>query len=640
MFRLTKEQQVFSATVICGLSLIVGGILNKVGQPSGAVVLVLGMIIGGFHQTRDGIRDTIEDRHLNVDLLMALAAIGACLIHYWFEGTMLTFIFSLSGSLEEYATNKSKKEISSLIQMQPETALLLKNGQTEEVPVSDLKIGDELLVPKGTNVPIDGILLDSQGTIDEAAITGESVPVDKPQNSELFGGTLNVGNAITMKVSKESKDTLFSKIIQLVDEAQNTPSKTASFLDKIENTYVKIVLVIVPLMILIPYFFLGWSWNESFYRGMVLLVVASPCALVASATPATLSAISNGAKNGVLFKGGMYLENLADLKAIAFDKTGTLTRGVPTVANSVFVDEKLKQEAIDCLVSIERKSTHPLATAITQEFSSKIKENLTEMDVADQTGSGMEGHLSGECWKVGKLSFATGQALSQEIKQQVEQFQNEGKTVIFLSKNGQVIAYFALLDMPKPEAKEVIRYFQSQQIHTTMLTGDHDATAQAVGAALGIDEIHASCLPQEKTELIMKQKEQYGINAMVGDGINDAPALANATVGVAMGQGTDIAIDVADVVLMQNHLDKLQMSHQLAKKLKKVIMQNIFFSVSVILLLILSNFVKIINLPLGVIGHEGSTILVILNGLRLLKNIRQPHHTSDGIEKKKVSPVA
>lgn len=639
MIRLTKEQQVFMATTICGLSLIVGGILNKVGHPSGAVILVAGMIIGGFHQTVDGIRDTIEDRHLNVDLLMALAAIGACLIHYWFEGTMLTFIFSLSGALEEYATNKSKKEISSLIQMQPETALLLKDGQTKEVPVAELKIGDVLMVPKGTNIPIDGLLLDANGTIDEAAITGESLPVDKHRNGELFGGTLNVGNAFTMKVTKESKDTLFSKIIQLVDEAQNTPSKTASFLDKIENVYVKIVLLIVPLMILIPYFFFGWSWDESFYRGMVLLVVASPCALVASATPATLSAISNGAKNGVLVKGGMYLENLADLKAIAFDKTGTLTRGVPTVTNSVFVVESARQQAIDCLVAIEQKSTHPLATAITQAFSEKVKEQLTEMEVSDQTGSGMEGDLSGEHWKVGKQSFALKAPLSKEEKAKVEQFQKEGKTVIFLSRNDQLMAYFALLDVPKPEAKEVIEYFQTQKIHTTMLTGDHDATAQAVGNALGIDEIYAGCLPQEKTNIIMEQKKQFGVNAMVGDGINDAPALANATVGIAMGQGTDIAIDVADVVLMQNRLEKLQMSHQLAKKLKKIIMQNIIFSVSVIILLILSNFIQIINLPLGVIGHEGSTILVILNGLRLLKTIKTAHPASPYIQKEEVSQL-
>lgn len=623
MMKLTKEQQVLSATIICGIALIVGGILSKLNQPIAPYILLLAVIVGGYHQTVEGVKDTIEDRHLNVDLLMALAAIGACIIQYWFEGAMLTFIFSLSGSLEEYATNKSKKEISNLIQMQPETALLLEeNGQTTEVNVDQLKIGDILLVPKGASIPIDGQLLEDYATIDEAAITGESVPADKKRGENLFGGTINVGNAIQIKVTKESKDTLFSKIIQLVDEAQNTPSRTASFLDKIENVYVKIVLLIVPLMILIPYLFLGWSWSESFYRGMVLLVVASPCALVASATPATLSAISCGAKNGVLFKGGMYLENLSDLKAIAFDKTGTLTKGVPVVTDSIFLDNCNQQTAIDYLVAIEGKSTHPLAVSLVQKFLPQQNHTLTNLQVEDKTGSGMEAIEGEDSWRMGKMTFATNQTVSDEIINQVEKFQSEGKTVVFLSKNNIIVAYFALLDVPKEDAKQIISYFKQQKIHITMMTGDHEETAQAVGKDLGVDEIYAGCLPQEKTKLIIEEKNKYGINAMVGDGINDAPALANATIGIAMGQGTDIAIDVADVVLMKNDLEKLQMSHQLAKKLKRIIIENIVFSVSVITLLIISNFVQIINLPLGVVAHEGSTILVILNGLRLLKTIK------------------
>lgn len=615
-----KEKSSLIATIICGLLLIIGFINQNTDGIIYPYLFIIGMIIGGFHQTKDGIIDTIKDRHLNVDLLMALAAVGACTIEYYFEGIMLTFIFSLSGSLEEFTTNKSKKEIESLMEIQPENAFLLnKNGQTSEVPVENLKIGDTLLVPKGASIPIDGELLTIHATIDEAAITGESIPREKKMNENLYAGTINIGNSLKMTVTKESKDTLFSKIIQLVDEAQNTPSKTASFLSNFENIYVKVVLLVVPLAILIPYFLIGWSWSESFYRGMVLLVVASPCALVASATPATLAAISHGAKNGVLFKGGIYLEALADLKAITFDKTGTITKGSPVVTDEIFMIEN-RQDIIDALVAIETESTHPLANAITTKYIPLVSDKYA-LEVNDITGSGMLGLDNNNEWKVGNVDFVTSLPLSEEIIKKTEQLQNEGKTVIYFSKNNQVIAFFGLLDVPKTEAIETIKYFRDNNIQTTMLTGDHSQTANAVAKMIGIDAVIADCLPEDKTIFIKEQKEKFGINAMIGDGVNDAPALANASIGIAMGQGTDIAIDVADIVLMKDDLSKLAVSHQLSLKLKKIVKQNIIFSLSVIAILIFSNFFKVINLPLGVIGHEGSTILVILNGLRMLQKL-------------------
>lgn len=615
-----KEKSSMIATIICGLLMIVGLINQKSGGNIYPILFITGMIIGGFHQTRDGIIDTIKDRHLNVDLLMALAAIGASLIQYYFEGIMLTFIFSLSGSLEEFTTNKSKKEIESLMEIQPENAFLLnENGQTIEVPVKDLKIGDTLLVPKGASVPIDGSLLTDYASIDEAAITGESIPREKNVGEDLFAGTINIGNSIKMTVTKESKDTLFSKIIQLVDDAQNTPSKTASFLSNFENIYVKAVLVLVPLAILIPYFLLGWTWNESFYRGMVLLVVASPCALVASATPATLAAISHGAKNGVLFKGGIYLEALADLKAITFDKTGTITKGVPVVTDEFFLTEN-KQVIIDTLLAIEMESTHPLANAMTTKYL-PFSSNKVTLEINDITGSGMLGKEHDNEWRVGNAEFVSDKPFPSQMAQQTELLQKEGKTVIYLSQNNEIVAFFGLLDVPKQDAVETIKYFKQEGIETTMLTGDHSRTAEAVARMIDIDHVLADCLPEDKTIFIKEQKEKVGINAMIGDGVNDAPALANASIGIAMGQGTDIAIDVADIVLMKDDLEKLAVSHQLAIKLKRIVTQNIVFSLSVIALLIISNFFKVINLPLGVIGHEGSTILVILNGLRMLRKL-------------------
>ncbi|MBO0441929.1 heavy metal translocating P-type ATPase [Candidatus Enterococcus ikei] len=618
--KLSEEKKAILVTFLCLLFMIVGFILEKIGVAFYPISFILAIVFGGFKQTKEGLVDTVENKHLNVDLLMALAAIGACIIGNWFEGAMLTFIFCLSGALEEYTTNKSKKEISSLMNMQPETALLLnEQGKTTEVAVNQLQINDLVLVPKGASIPIDGILSIGASPIDEAAISGESVPVEKRKDDPLFGGTINLGEAITMTVTKNSEDTLFAKIIRLVDEAQNTPSQTAGFIEKLENIYVKIVLIAIPLMILLPYLFLGWSWNESFYRGMVLLVVASPCALVASATPATLAAISNGARNGVLFKGGVYLENLASLKAIAFDKTGTLTRGVPVITDATFLTNK--QEALNILVAMERQSSHPLAQAIVTRFDTEITDIYKQIEVKNIIGFGMETTIGSTTWCIGKSSFNDQTTINKNLLDQIEQLQNDGKTVICLFENQEIVAYFGLLDVPKPEAKKVINYFKEAGIHTTMITGDHDKTAAAVASELEIDQIYANCLPEDKTILIKEQKEQYGMNAMVGDGINDAPALANAAIGVAMGEGTDIAMDVADMVLMQNDLEKLQMSHLLSKKLKRVVTQNIVFSTGIIVLLILSNFFQIINLPLGVIGHEGSTIIVILNGLRMLKTV-------------------
>ncbi|MGY3749140.1 heavy metal translocating P-type ATPase [Vagococcus acidifermentans] len=624
-----KQQKVMLAAITCGVMMVGGLILEKSGFAYYPAIYIIGMIIGGYQQTKEGIIDTIENKHLNVDLLMALAAIGACTIQYYFEGIMLTFIFSTSGALEEYTTSKSKKEIESLMEIQPETAqLMLDNGQTKEVPVESLKIGDKLLVPKGANVPIDGTLLDQYATLNEAAITGESLPVEKTTADNLFASTNNLGNSFTMTVTKEAKDTLFSKIIRLVNEAQNTPSKTASFLKDFENKYVKVVLVAVPLMIFIPYFFLNWTWNESFYRGMVLLVVASPCALVASATPATLAAISNGARNQVLFKGGIFLEALADLKAVNFDKTGTLTEGKPVVTDDVFVPGFDDAHTQNIVTAIEGTSTHPLAQALVAKYNSHGMKRPEQLIVEEISGFGMQGTEGETIWKIGKESFVTNKPLSEKIAEDTRRFQAEGKTVVYISKNDDIAAYFALLDMPKQEAVDTIRYFKQEGIQTVMLTGDHEKTALAIAKILDVDEVHASHLPEDKAAFILEQKKTLGTNAMVGDGINDAPALANASIGVAMGQGTDVAIDVSDVVLIKNDLHKLQMSHQLSLKLKRIITQNIVFSLSVIVLLILSNFFKIINLPLGVIGHEGSTILVILNGLRMLKNIPLKHESA------------
>lgn len=611
-----EERQAFISTGVCLAFMILGFVTEKTIGSFYQWIFAIGIASGGWKQTKEGLEELLHEKSLNVDLLMALAAIGACIIGNWFEGIMLTFIFCLSGALEEYATNKSKKELTSLMKMQPTKAMkVLENGATLEVDVKELEIGDLIVVAKGESVAIDGVITQGFTSIDEAAISGESMPVDKTLGAEVFGGTINLDQAFTMRVTKRADDTLFSKIIQLVEEAQASPTKVANYIEKIENIYVRLVLVIVPLMIILPPYLLGWTWTESFSRGMVLLVVASPCAVVASATPATLAAISNGAKEGVLFKGGQYLEMLLDLKAIAFDKTGTLTNGKPIVTDEYFFAEK--KEVLPILLAMEKRSTHPLAVSIVEHFKNE-QTKWADVEVKEITGFGLEADYNGANYKLGKHAFIPD---DKKVHSLINTLSKNGKTVIFLSKEKELIAMLGLLDVEKEGAVKAIDYLRSQGIHTTMMTGDNLGTAKAIAEKVGIDEYYANLLPADKTRLIQEEKDKYLVNAMVGDGINDAPALATATIGVAMGEGSAVAMDVADMVLMKNDLDKLVFSHKLAKKLKRVVTQNIIFSASIILLLILSNFFQVITLPLGVVGHEGSTILVILNGLRLLRSV-------------------
>ena len=622
------------ATTISGILIILGIVLQWQNfDTAAAIIFVLSFIIGGYKQAKEGFIDTVENKHLNVDILMVLAAVGASLIGYWMEGALLIFIFSLSGSLEEYATDKSTQAITALMNIVPEIAKRINpDGSIEDVAVKDLKVGDTLMVPKGASIPIDGTIASGLGLIDEAAISGESVPVEKTVGDDIFGSTINLSEALTMIVSKESKDTLFAKIIRMVEEAQKTPSKTASFINRIENTYVKIVLVFVPVMIAVFYFLLDWGWNESFYRGMVLLTVASPCALVASATPAVLSAISNAAKRGILFKGGIAIENFSAMDCIAFDKTGTLTEGKPVVTEANYLAGTDEKHIMSVVYALEHSSTHPIASALVQHLETKEYVKNQMDSIQDLTGFGLAGEAFGSKWKIGKKTFVVTDELNEpSFVKEAFALQNEGKTVIYVSQDDKVVAYYALLDTPKSEAKDMIAFFKANGVHTIMITGDNEATGQTIGKQLGVDEIHANCLPEDKTTILKELQAKYKLVGMVGDGVNDAPALANADIGIAMGEGTDIAMETADVVLMKSELDKLEYCYGLSKKLKKITMQNIIFSITVILILILSNLFQLINLPLGVVGHEGSTILVILNSLRLLANI--PTHHFQGTAK-------
>jgi Zn2+/Cd2+-exporting ATPase len=610
------------AAGLSGILIAAGWLFDKTDdQVVSIIAYLLAFIIGGFAKAKEGIEATYENKELNVEMLMIFAAIGSAIIGYWTEGAILIFIFSVSGALETYTMNKSHKEISSLMELQPEEALLINYGLERKVSVSALRIGDHILVKPGERVPSDGVILTGHTNIDEAAITGESMPVSKGKLEAVFAGTVNLTGAITVETTKASNETLFQKIIDLVQSAQSEKSPSQLFIEKFEGTYVKTVLLAVLLMMILPYFLLDWSWQESFYRAMILLVVASPCALVASVMPATLSAISNGAKHGILVKGGVHLENLSHIEAIAFDKTGTLTMGKPEVTEVVVADGFEKEQILWKTASIENHSNHPLAQSIVNYVKGNQKHELLHPNnLEDVSGWGVKAEINGEQWKIGKADFVGREAVASFADGKATDLANQGNTLVFVQINGTLAAMIALKDVVREETKLAIDQLKRQGIFTVMLTGDSTRTATAIAAESHVDEFYAECLPEDKVEKLKLLKTKYKTIAMVGDGINDAPALATANVGIAMGGGSDVALETADVVLMKNDLARIAEAIRLSKRMNSIIKQNVIFSITVIMVLISSNFFQLVDLPFGVIGHEGSTILVILNSLRLLKS--------------------
>jgi Cd2+/Zn2+-exporting ATPase len=508
-----------------------------------------------------------------------------------------------------------------LLKLNPTKARLIKqDGTVVVVGVAELKIGDRLQVLNGDQVPTDGKILFGSSLIDESSITGESMPVEKKEGDFVFGSTINGNHSFTMLVTKNSEDTVIAKIIKMVGQAQTNISKTASFIKRFEPKYVTAVLLIAPLFYLAGVYLFLWTSSLSFYKTMILLIVASPCALAATDVPATLSSISNLAKRGVLFKGGSYLSNISDLKVVAFDKTGTLTQGKPVLTDfyiDASIDKTQRKEFENIIFSMENQSNHPIAGAVIEYFN---KAKTLNLKVENIIGVGLEASYKGNIYRLVKPHFNHG--LQQDLKDKTIEFEKNAKTVVHFTCNEKVVALIAVQDIPKESSKESVDYFNQQGVHTVMLSGDAVLTAQAIGKKLGINQVIANILPQDKAEIIKDLKKEYGTVAMIGDGVNDAPALVAADIGVAMGSGTDIAIDAADAVLMQSDLLKFAYAHKLAKKLRRIVWQNIIFSMGVVGALVLINVFQAINMSFAVIMHEGSTLMVILNGLRLLRKVK------------------
>ncbi|APO47728.1 ATPase [Paenibacillus xylanexedens] len=622
------------------LMLIAWGTAPYLGTLS-IMLYIVAYAVGGWTKAKEGIETLVKERDLDVNLLMIAASLGAAAIGYWNEGAMLIFIFALSGALESYATERSHKDISSLLALKPETALRIEDGQMNLVAIDDLEPGDLLLVKPGELIPADGVLYRGSSFINQSSITGESLPVDKVAGDEVYAGTVNGEGALYVEVTKSAEGSLFGKIIKMVEEAQAEVPDSQRFMERFEGIYARIVVGVTLLVIAGTPLLLGWTWNEAFYKAMVFLVVASPCALVSSIMPVMLSAMSSSARRGILFKGGAHMENMARTRVVAFDKTGTLTMGTPQVTDIITSENVDRAQLLAAVAAIENLSMHPLARAIVDQAN---KENITLQEaehVQALTGWGIEGTINDVVWSIGKTDVLRSMQ-SEEMKDSnvddtdehganhvkvssewgdiCSRLEGEGKTVSVVMADGELVGLIAMRDTVRPQAAAAVKKLEAMGVKVAMLTGDRARSASVIARETGVSMVYADLLPGDKVKQVQALRKQYGPVLMVGDGVNDAPALAAATVGMGMGlSGSGTALEVADAVLMNDNIEEIAWVIGQARRAQRTVKQNMFFAISVILALIVGNFLQDVALPLGVVGHEGSTILVILNGLRLLR---------------------
>lgn len=577
-----------------------------------------------------GLKGGLESlRHftIDVDLLMVLAAAGAWVVGSPFEGAMLLFLFSLSNVLQAFAMDRTRNAIKALMKLRPNKALIRRGGRAVIMPIEKIIVGDVAIVRPGERIPMDGVVIEGESAVDQSSITGESMPVMKRIGSDVLAATINQQGGLEIRVTKLAKDSTIAKLIILVEEAHSEKAKTQRTIDKFEQYYALGVIIFTALAILVPIFIFGEKFDSAFYRAMTLMVGASPCALVISTPASILSAIGNGARKGVLFKGGVYLEEAAGIKVVAFDKTGTLTVGKPQVTDvkviSLGGDES---ELLKLAASVEAKSEHPLAQAIVKTANARGIKLFEATAFQSETGKGVRATVNGLDVCVGSLRyFESFKTVGMELAQKhLEQMQDEGKTSVAVARleNGvaHLIGTIGIADVLRKDSADVIRDLKSLGVEKViMLTGDHDRVAQAIAKQAGVDEYYAGLLPEDKLQILKKLEQQYGRVAMVGDGVNDAPALAAASVGIAMGAaGTDVALETADVVLMSDDLSNIPYVIALSRKTQKTLFVNLAFSIGMIVVLIITTIFITLPLPLAVIGHEGSTVLVSLNGLRLL----------------------
>jgi Cd2+/Zn2+-exporting ATPase len=610
-------------TALCALFVATGWLASRagVGAAGTSALFLVGYVLGGYRQAIEGTTTLFRERELDVDLLMVVAAIGAAIIGYWFDGALLIFIFALSGTLEGYASARTKRDIEALMALHPEDALVVREGREERVPAGTLAVGDTILVKPGERIAADGRIVDGTSSVNQAAITGESMASDKGPGDEVFAGTINGYGALRVSVVRPAGDTLLARMIHLVQEAQERRPPAQLFIERFERTYAKVVVVGAVAVVAVPSALGWWTFREALYRAMIFLVVASPCALAAAMMPTLLSALSNGARNGILFKGSTFIETLGRVRAVAFDKTGTVTSGHPVVTDVIALSNLTVEEVLGTAAAIESLSEHPLARSIVREAAHRSLPIVPASNLQALPGEGAHAIVRGERWSVGKATLFASPGEEARLCQ--HGLEADGKTVVFVG-DGSVRGLIALRDSVRPRAQGAVQALRRLGIEAIVLiTGDTRETAEAIGRELGIRDVYAGLLPADKVRVVEDLTRRYGHVAMVGDGINDAPALAASAVGVAMGvTGTDVALETADIVLTTDELEKIPYAVGLGRQALRVVKQNLILALVMIVVLVASDLLGWITLPWGVVGHEGSTLLVTLNGLRLLRRVR------------------
>lgn len=611
----------FGLLVTSGV-MIAGGFLatyTNIPEIVSTILFAMAIIISGYRPIRSAYY-ALKSRSLDMNVLMAMAAIGAAIIGEWFEGATVVWLFSLGNALQARSMEQTRKSIHELMDLTPPVALIKSGGAFIEKRVEEISKGDIMLIKPGDRLPLDGEVISGTSSINQAPITGESIPVDKYAGDEVYAGTINESGSLEVEVTKLSEDTAIAKIIHLVEEAQEKRAPSQAFIDKFASIYTPIVFVIAISIILLPPLFQFGTWGEWAYKGLALLIIACPCALVISTPVAIVSAIGNAAKNGVLIKGGTFLERAGKISMVAFDKTGTLTEGKPVVTDvhTLGVDES---KLLEIISTLEEHSTHPIAKAILTYAEEKGIQATTGEAFQTIAGKGVQAQIAGQNYFAGNRKLFTEEVLTKETNSVIDKLESEGKTIIIVGTEQSIIGVIAVADQIRPIAVKALSRLKDIGVNqSVMLTGDNEGTAKMIAKEASIDQYVAQLLPEGKVDAIQKLQSEGHDVAMVGDGINDAPALATADLGIAMGGvGTDTAMETADIVLMADNLEKLPYTMRLSRKALGIIKQNIYFSILIKLVALLLIFPGWLTLWLAILSDTGAAIIVILNSLRLVR---------------------
>lgn len=624
--------------IASGVAVATGWALAAFSDVDGRIPLglyIAAYVFGGFFTVREAL-GAVRKRQFEIDFLMLVAAAGAAALGEWFEGALLLFLFSLGHALEHYAMGRARKAIEALADLAPDTAIVRRGGSEREIPVEELEVGDLVLVRTNERIPADGVVVQGTSAVNQAPVTGESVPVDKRPVAEatpdldawsrldnahrVFAGTINGSGALEVRVARKATDSTLARVVQMVTDAETQQSPTQRFTDRFERIFVPAVLGLVGLL-LFAWVVIDEPFSESFYRAMAVLVAASPCALAIATPSAVLSGVARAGRGGVLVKGGAPLENLGTLSAIAFDKTGTLTEGQPRVTDVVPHADVTEEMLLATAVAVEKLSDHPLARAVVRYGDEKRIAPPDASDLNSITGRGVQATVDGEPVYIGKddlFGEVEGPSLPPSILKTVDRLEQDGRTTMIVRHGGRYLGVLGLMDTPREAAAATIERLRRVGItRMVMISGDNQQVADAVARTVGLDEARGDLMPNDKVEAIQRLSAEAKV-AMVGDGVNDAPAMAHATVGIAMGAaGSDVALETADVALMADKLEHLPFAVGLSRKTSRIIKQNLWMSLGMVAFLVPAT---LFGLGIGpaVVLHEGSTLVVVANALRLL----------------------